>query len=103
MSTNRIGAVALFIFGIVVGSLVTLTSSATILQPPPPPPPQNIGLPYALGKCECNAKAVSINNATGNPSGSLMTQCVCSNNINCGVVLTNASGGSTGTAAVSCR
>jgi hypothetical protein len=28
----------------------------------------------------------------GNPPGALMTQCVCSNNINCGVVLSNASG-----------
>jgi hypothetical protein len=105
MSKKRIGAVVLFIFGVLIGSLVTFTSHATVLQPPPQVSPQTVNLPptAALGTCECNSNAVAIRNANGNASGSLMTQCVCGNNIICGVVLSNAPGSTTGTAAVSCK
>ena len=103
MSKRRIVAAALFSIGLFVGSLITLRSHASESQVAAPTPPPSAYFPYALGTCECNPRATSINNTGGGASGSQMTQCVCSNNINCVVVLSNAAGGTTGQAAVSCK
>jgi hypothetical protein len=64
MSKRRIVAAALFSVGLLVGSLITLRSHARESQVAGPTPPPTV-LPYALGTCECNPKATSINNVQG--------------------------------------